>query len=340
MTLTYVEKFIIVTEEISRLITLPLERLQEELSKSFLCPKDKKVLLNFIFFNNNNNLIKELRELENDYKLQLEKMHLKLTANDLKELSDTDLPKLELYDNSNNVSFQYFCSPELKEFLKKYMKGNGMLQSDFAFLLGCSRTELSNIMASLVPITPNFIENLYKNINSSSIPNLKKTIKTCIKIDKNTQIKNLFNDLIALNYWTSFEDLGKYFNVTSAYLRDLCRNRDGLNRNLTLKVKDLILNTTNISSKQIDIYNEVAFCVLIRHYKTILRIPKTKFCKLLNVTYSQYLHIEKCLISVPENVKNRFKDILNKKLGINANKEFDNLIIDKKLKDKILQRSL
>lgn len=109
MTLTYVEKFIIVTEEISRLITLPLERLQEELSKSFLCPKDKKVLLNFIFFNNNNNLIKELRELENDYKLQLEKMHLKLTANDLKELSDTDLPKFELYDNSNNVSFQYFC---------------------------------------------------------------------------------------------------------------------------------------------------------------------------------------------------------------------------------------
>lgn len=328
------ERFIIVMEEVSRLITLPLEDLPAALSSSSLNSNQKKSLINFLFLSSKRELaVKEIKEIQDCYKQ-------KMLAQIYRDLADKlDPPCKSTQDNTDNKVTQnqtdmddllevqhIYCSPQLKEFLIRYYKAHGMTQQEFASLLDITSSRFYKYINCKQILSSKFINSLYAIIEKEAIPYLKRAINTCWVINHNNLVGDLLRGIKVQKNWTT-QNLAEHLTLSSFMVSDYMRGKDGISKIIALRIRKLLMDIQNLPLIQIDRFNEIAFCVLIKDFKSRTRYTTGQVCKKLNISPLQMVQIDKCICPVPEDLKKRILHFMTNEFGREFVEQFDNLTI-------------
>lgn len=126
LTVTPDEHLIIVMEEVSKLITLPLEKLPSALSSSSLNSNQKERLIKFLFLSGKREVVvSEINKINECYKQKFKAQIYRDLADKLdppcksaKNATDNKTVLEEDYFDSHTI----YCSPQLKEFITRYYK--------------------------------------------------------------------------------------------------------------------------------------------------------------------------------------------------------------------------
>lgn len=324
------ERLIIVMEEVSRLITLPLEKLPSGLSTSSLSSNQKERLINFLFLSGKRELVvSEIKKINECYKQKFKAQIYRDLADKLdppckstKSATKNKAVLEEDYFDSHNI----YCSPQLKEFLTRYCKAHGMTQQEFASLLDIPLYRFNKYVYCQKKISSKFINSLYAIIEKEAIHFLKEAIKTCIVISHNNLIGDLFKGIKIEKGWTT-KNLASHLKISYFMVTDYMRGKYGISKILALRVREILLDIQNLPPIQRERFNEIAFCVLLKDYKARTRYTFGQLCKKLNILPVQMLQIDKCLSPVPEDVKNKFIHFMTTEFGREFVEQFDNLTI-------------
>lgn len=335
VTVTADERLIMAVEEVSRLITLPLEKLQSGLSNSSLSSNQKKELINFLFLSGKRDLVvKDIKEIQDCYKQKMlaqiyrdlaDKLDppCKSTKGDTDNKATQNKPVLE----EDGVEAQnIYCSPQLKEFLIRYYKVHGMTQQEFASLLDMTSSRFCKYINCNQILSNKFINSLYANIEKEAIPYLKQAIKTCFVINHNNLVGDLLREIKLQKNWTT-QDLASHLKISSFMVVDYMRGKDGISKIMALRIREILMNIQNLSLIQIERFNDIAFCSLIKDYKPRTGYTLKRLCKNLNISLLQMIQIDKCLSPVPEDLKNRLIKFMTTEFGNEFVEQFDNLTI-------------
>lgn len=331
------ERLIIVMEEVSKLITLPLEELPSALSSSPLSSNQKECLINFLFLSGKRKLVvSEINKINECYKQKFKAQIYRDKAQIYRDLADKlDPPcKSTKSDTENKAvleegyfdSHNIYCSPQLKEFLTRYYKAHGMTQQEFASLLDITSSCFYKYINCKYLISNKFINSLYAIIEKEAFPYLKRAIKTCWVINHNNLVGDLLRGIKLQKNWTT-QNLATHLKISSSLVTDYMRGKEGISKIIALRIRVLLMDIQNLPLIQIERFNDVAFCALIKDFKSRTRYTTGQLCKKLNISHLQILQIDKCLNPVPEDLKKRFFRFMTNEFGREFVEQFDNLTI-------------
>lgn len=343
------EQLIIVMGEVERLLTCPLEKLKEELSRSFLNKNVKEELLKLVFLSDSKSyIVEKLKEIDEDYKRQLNYSNKEPTSieEDFNSLSQTkrlstskefgqNFKEMNIItdDAQLNVSSVIdsfyklkYASSEFKQFIKNYLKIQKITQREFCLKFHFRLTTFNQKVAGMAPLSIPFINRLYKSIDKEFHDNLIQALKTCIELPRRNNFGILIQYLQKKENLTQIE-FSKRLGISIYHLSDLGRSRNFLSERITLKLKEFILNIPDLTQDILSLYNEIVFCFLIRSLRTILGMTFDEYARKLQITSEQLLKIEKTITLAPLSVKKRYTEILKTTYGNEEFQRFDNLSI-------------
>lgn len=208
------EQLIIAMGEVERLLTCPLEKFKEELSRSFLNKDAKEELLKMMFLSDSkSSIVEKLKETDEDHKRQLNypnKVQFS-TEENFNSLSQTKRLSTsnELGNQSNNANNvqditekEKYISPELHKFLLDYIKLNNIQLEKFAKFTDLSLSNLRRILYAQNNISNIFEQKLLDIIPNEFQTQIQQKLNTCIEIPCTNNFAMLFYTYMKNNHIT------------------------------------------------------------------------------------------------------------------------------------------
>ena len=209
------EQLIIVMGEVERILTCPLVKLKEELSRSFLNKDVKEELLKLVFLSESkSSIVEKFKEIDEDFKRQLNYPNKVpfTTEEDFNSLSQTrlstskefgqqfkemniitDYAQLNLSSVIDSFYKQKYASCEFKQFIQNYFKIQGITQREFCLKFHIRLSTFERKVTGVMPLTTPSVNQLYKSIDKKFHNNLTQALKTCIELPRRNNFGILIN---------------------------------------------------------------------------------------------------------------------------------------------------
>lgn len=318
------EQLIIAMGEVERLLSCPLEKFKEELSRSFLNKDAKEELLKMMFLSDSkSSIVEKLKETDEDYKKQLNnpnKVQFSTEENfssqsQTKQLSTSNELGNQSKSDSKSSIFEIlkekYISPELHKFLLDYMKINNIQLEEIAKLTKLSLSNLRGILDA-----QNNISNIYEQKLLDIIPNeyqsqLQQKLNTCIEIPCTNNFATLIYTYSKSNFITTITKIASLLKNRDSSISRSLRSKGFISIRTAQKLKELIIADPKSDNNSKILCNEVLFSALIHNFRIKNKVSLAEFAQTLSISYEELLKIEKTVISVPEKVKEKFTQIFN-----------------------------
>lgn len=319
------EQLIIAIGEVERLLTCPLEKFKEELSRSFLNKDAKEELLKMMFLSDSkSSIVEKLKETDEDHKRQLNypnKVQFS-TEENFNSLSQTKRLSTsnELGNQSNNANNvqditekEKYISPELHKFLLDYIKSNNIQLEKLAKF---SKLSLSNLRGILD--ARNNISNIFEQKLLDIIPNeyhaqLQQKLNTCIEIPCTNNFATLIYTYRKNNCITAITKIASLLKKTHRSIYKSLRSKDFISIKTAQKLKELIIADPKSDNNSKNLCDEVLYSAKIHKVRIKRKFSLAEFAQKLSISYEELLKIEKTVIAVPDKVKEKFTEIINEK---------------------------
>lgn len=316
------KKFIDVLKDVSSLISVPEDKLKAELDQSNLSKNSKYWLLRIVKeeltrFNKSNsgkeyeiskdikNAVLEISDKQNS--------SFEVLVNGLEKLANSEIStskeEKEIQPNSNIKTIK-FISPELQEFLRNYRIKNKLSQEKMAEFLKISPNRYKGVLAGTHSITPAIEENLRIYFYKDYQYQITTALNTCIDLPCKNNISLLIY-YISYTENLTYEEIAKKLYISPYFLTGLIRTKEFLTKRPAIALKELILNSPNLTEDIQNLCDEVLFCALIHNFRSKQKLTIEEFASQLNITYEELLMIEKTIIATPSKVKAQFTKIIS-----------------------------